>query len=100
MARTDELMWIPGCMDDIESDLSRFHRVDDWTQLSGPRFLLLVERLPVYGGCVAATFARAMQDTDGVPSVTEPVVNDGPALAAMTAEAHAMGMPGIEYVGG
>lgn len=39
-------------LDDIESDLSVFHRVDDMWAMDGPRFFRLAVRLPAYEGVV------------------------------------------------
>jgi hypothetical protein len=45
-------------LDDVESDMSAFHRVDDIRQLPGPRFIRFAERLPHYSGAVRATLVR------------------------------------------
>lgn len=39
-------------LDDIASDLSAFHRVDDMLALAGPMFFKLVWRLPCYAGAM------------------------------------------------
>lgn len=39
-------------MEDIESDLSVFHRIDDWQTMSALKFVSLVERLPFYRGAL------------------------------------------------
>lgn len=41
-------------LDDIESDLSVFHRVDDIDDISGPKFYRLVVRLTAYTGVMQA----------------------------------------------
>lgn len=41
-------------MDDIESDLSVFHRIDDPHLLDGPRYFRLVWRLAAYQGVMQA----------------------------------------------
>jgi hypothetical protein len=38
---------------DLESDFSRYHRVDDIYALDGPRFFRMAWRLSVYGGVMA-----------------------------------------------
>lgn len=38
--------------DDVESDLSAFHRIDDPLQLPGWRLMKLAARLPAYSGAV------------------------------------------------
>lgn len=54
-------MWITEYMDDIESDLSAFHRVDDYMTLPAPRFFSLVPRLSAYAGVLQA---RAMEEQE------------------------------------
>lgn len=44
-----------SCLDDIRSDLSVFHRVDDMESMPARRFWPLVQRLYCYSGAVAAT---------------------------------------------
>lgn len=53
-ARREQLDWIPDYLDDIESDLSVFHRIDDWRTLDGPRFFRYVVRLSAYAGVLQA----------------------------------------------
>ena len=40
--------------DDVVSDLSALHRVDDWRTLPARRFFLLADRLHYYPGIIAA----------------------------------------------
>lgn len=49
-----QLAWVTEYLDDIESDLSAFHRIDDYRALSGPRFFRLVWRLAAYQGVMQA----------------------------------------------
>jgi hypothetical protein len=44
-------------VEDIESDLSVFHRVDDLAGISVCRFFRLVTRLSAYGGVMTSRFA-------------------------------------------
>ena len=46
-------MWVLDHLADIESDLSRFHRIDDLHDLDGPKFFRLIWRLSAYGGVMA-----------------------------------------------
>lgn len=46
--------WIVDHLDDVASDLSAFHRVDDYMTLESARFFSLAERLGAYSGVVAA----------------------------------------------
>lgn len=50
-------------LDDIESDLSAFHRIDDMYAMSGPRFFRFAERLPAYDG-VMRVRATALAEGD------------------------------------
>ena len=45
-------------LDDLESDMSVFHRVDDIESLSGPKFLRLAYRITCYQGVMAAQLAK------------------------------------------
>jgi hypothetical protein len=51
-------------LDDIASDMSVFHRIDDISELDGPSFLRLAWRLPAYTGVMAARVAAAQQEAD------------------------------------
>ena len=52
--------------DDIESDLSAFHRVDDWRALDGPRFFRYAVRLSAYSGVMAArVYERQREESPG-----------------------------------
>ena len=48
-------------LDDIASDMSVFHRIDDVTVLDGPTFFRLAWRLPAYAGVMQA---RALAASD------------------------------------
>lgn len=41
-------------LDDVRSDLSVFHRIDDPSALTTERLLMLVRRLGFYGGAITA----------------------------------------------
>lgn len=58
-------MWVLDHLDDLESDLSRFHRVDDLHALDGPRFFRLAARVFAYGGVMAARLREQEGDIDG-----------------------------------
>ena len=87
-------------LDDVASDLSAFHRVDDPMRLSSSRYFLLAERLPAYQGAVASALAAkaapALPVAPGSGGGPE-VIDDVSTVARMTS---ASGFPGIEYVGG
>lgn len=49
-------------LDDLRSDFSAIHRIDDMYALSGPDFMRLAYRLPVYQGVMQARLR--LQDMD------------------------------------
>ncbi|GAB2695870.1 hypothetical protein [Kitasatospora kifunensis] len=68
--RVRQLAWMLDYLDDIASDLSAFHRIDDPELLSGPRYFALAWRLAAYQGVMQsrALAARDEQPASGVPS--------------------------------
>lgn len=48
-------------LDDIESDMSVFHRVDDIYDMEGPRFFKMAWRLPAYSGVMTARLEEERQ---------------------------------------
>lgn len=54
-------------MDDIESDFSVFHRVDDIEELDGPRFFKFCTRLPAYQGVLQARINKEIADEENNP---------------------------------
>lgn len=92
---------------DIDSDLSVFHRIDAPEEMSGPRYLLLAERLGAYGGAVTARLARMQAEREPRPQVYAPapeqqsrriekVAADAETLSTMTKQA-GPGFPSIGY---
>lgn len=64
-------------LDDIASDMSVFHRVDDITALDGPTFLRFAWRLPAYEGVLRA---RAVAEENASrPPTPASVTTAGPA---------------------
>lgn len=55
-------MWTLDYEDDIASDLSAFHRVDEPMQIDGPRYFMLAVRLAAYSGVMAARVAKIHAD--------------------------------------
>ncbi len=43
-------MWVLDYLDDLESDFSAIHRIEDMYELDGPRFFSLAMRLAAYPG--------------------------------------------------
>ncbi len=55
-------MWVLDYVNDLESDFSVFHRVDDIFEMDGPRFFRLAVRLPAYAGVMAARVANLHEE--------------------------------------
>lgn len=53
--------------DDVESDLSVFHRIEEMEAMPSPRFLRLACRLPAYAGAVAARLRVRAESAASVP---------------------------------
>jgi hypothetical protein len=47
------VLWVLDCLDDIRSDLSVLHRIDDMDTMPAPRFWAYATRLVHYSGAVA-----------------------------------------------
>lgn len=58
-------MWTLDYLEDIESDLSAFHRVDDYMTMSGPRFFSLALRLAAYTGVLQARAIAEREEAEG-----------------------------------
>jgi hypothetical protein len=90
-------MWVLDYLEDVESDLSVFHRVDDFTALSSVRFYSLTSRLPHYDGAVRHVLTAATAEER-----QRPALRAVPDISPSTLEAISdhPGFPGIEYAGG
>ena len=103
-------MWIIEHEEDVASDLSAFHRVDDPMTLDGPRYFSLAMRLGAYAGVMQARAIEARQDERGaVDQPTRPAaptsapgareqrsrVSDDTALAMLAAEGWAEHEKGV-----
>lgn len=53
MARAREIGWVRDHLADLESDFSRFHRVDDIYAMDGARFMRLAWRIAAYDGMMS-----------------------------------------------
>jgi hypothetical protein len=53
-------MWVLDYRDDVESDLSALHRVDDMAAMPARRFFALVNRLGAYPGAVQLALSPAV----------------------------------------
>lgn len=67
--RWRQLRWVVHCLDDIASDMSVFHRVDDITTLDGPTLMRLAWRLPAYEGAMRS---RVMAEQEEHPAAAPP----------------------------
>ena len=54
-------------LEDVASDLSAFHRVDDWRALDGPRFFSLCHRLAAYAGVMQARVVAEQEAASNGP---------------------------------
>lgn len=57
-ARVREIIWTAYYLDDIRSDFSVLHRIEDIEQLPAPRFFAYCHRLQQYPGAMAAVVRR------------------------------------------
>jgi hypothetical protein len=55
-------------MDDVESDLSAFHRIDDLATIDGPRFFRFALRLAAYTGALSARLYHEHKEREGTPA--------------------------------
>ncbi len=95
-------------LDEIESDMSRFHQVVDPLRMDSPRFFRFARLLPAYGGALYAAMARDAQDEQPQQPQYQPeamnmnVASDaiptysGSTLAAIS-DAGGGEFPGIEF---
>lgn len=96
MERAEQIVWTLEYEEDIASDLSAFHRVDDPMTLDGPRYFSLAARLPAYAGILQARVVaeeREREKGDGgshsgssVGGDQKRTVSDSSAIAMLTAD--------------
>lgn len=77
-AVVDALAWLLDYRDEIRSDLSVFHRIDDMDSMPAPRFWSFATRLPFYDGAMRASIRAAMVDRPPVSAA--PAVSPAPEL--------------------
>jgi hypothetical protein len=63
--------WVLDHLDDLESDFSVFHRVDDLYELDAERFWAMAERIMHYGGATVAAVRRVQADQPRVRYVED-----------------------------
>lgn len=61
MARTYEVLWVIEHQRDLEADFLRFYRIDDISELDGPRFFSLAYRVVAYGGVMSVRASEEQQ---------------------------------------
>lgn len=78
-----DLVWLVAHWDDVVSDMSVFHRVDDVRTLPLPRLFAMADRLGAYQGAVHAAIAlEARQAADGPKRVPASTSTPGAPAAA------------------
>lgn len=76
-ARFAQLVWIVDHLDDIDSDLSAFHRIDDLWSMPAPRFFKLAWRLPAYAGVMQSrALAEQQRDQPSSPAASARAPSD------------------------
>ena len=65
LERARQTLWALDHLDDLESDFSAFHRVDDISAMDAPRFFRLAPRLTAYQGVMAARLMAEQQEGRG-----------------------------------
>lgn len=76
-----QLMWVPRCLPDIESDMSAVHRVDDIWSMPAARFFAFAWRLPCYRGAMRERVMKEQRERDGAPQARQPSPGRRPAPA-------------------
>lgn len=80
---TEPGLWLLRLTDEVASDLSVYHRIDDWESMPAERYCRLVPLLPAYGGAVMAGLRRlATQETAEQEAAAEPAFRSGPPAAS------------------
>lgn len=83
-------MWVVDYLEDIDSDMSVFHRVDDaHTVMPAALYFERADRLAAYPGVIRARVMELQSKAGGVTSMSTPgrmQVSDDVALAQLEAE--------------
>lgn len=66
--------------DELESDLSRFHRVDDFRVMDAGRFLRLAEQIAVYQGAVFLALSQHVKPQTAQLGTPDDSEDSGPVL--------------------
>ncbi len=81
-------MWVLDYVEDIASDMSVFHRIDDADAMPAPLYFERAERLPAYQGVMRARLSSEAQEAGGTPAATPGTVevSEDIALARLANE--------------
>lgn len=66
-------MWVLDYLDDIESDLSVFHRIENLYEMPSVKLFHFATRLGAYGGVLSARAQQKTEDQDGAEMVPDDV---------------------------
>lgn len=67
------MIWVVEHLDDLESDFSVFHRVEDMLNLDAPRFFRFAHRMPAYRGVMRARVEQEEMEREGLAGTRRPV---------------------------
>lgn len=70
-------MWVLDHLEDLESDFSVFHRVDDIYQMDGPRFFSRAARIFAYDGVMTARALAEQEKQKGSNPTPRPATGRG-----------------------
>jgi hypothetical protein len=88
------LAWVLHHLEDLESDFSVFHRVEDMYELDAERFWIMAQRIIHYGGATAVAVARATMDQRPVR-----VIEDERGAPVPLTQEQLLGMGGTNGMG-
>lgn len=84
--RLTQVAWLIAHLDDVRSDFSVFHRVDDLETLPATRFVMYLHRLHAYSGSVQLALRELVVDAPASQSM-EPEAPTAGQLAALNTTA-------------
>ncbi len=89
-ARLSAVGWFFDHLDDVLSDMSVFHRIDNLDQVPAVVFLPRMVRLPVYDGAVRYAMQRAAEQPSPAAVETPPHSEPAPVRTHTTDELKAL----------
>lgn len=93
------MQWTVDLEDEIASDLSVFHRIDDPAELDAARYFRLAELLASYDGAVRARFLTELRKKEEQNRAPAPPGAGTQTIAALAAKVPGSRFPGVEYRG-